>query len=177
MLLVQVVASPEHETNSLSFYQSTRINWSTFFLAKAGTVFVLVGLVSLLNSLFCLTVSPTFIWLLPPNGLTERVLFSFVGAYGSATLYCLPMIFFHLLVSLMIRNAFIRFAVGLLVLLIGMPVVNMTGFIYNPYILLIASRKVGSLSSPLMMLSLLSCLLWVGVFWYRQRTAVYTHVK
>lgn len=170
MLLVQVIASPEQETNSLNYYKSTQISWLKFYWAKVGLAFSLVTLTGVLNLLFGGLLALTFQLMIPSTGSLWEPVCHLLSPYAEASLYCIPLISFHLWLSLSISKAYLCFALGLVILIVGIPLVNLTDFIYNPYLLLVAARKHGGLNSSLMGFSGLLVASSALLFHYRQRS-------
>lgn len=172
MLITQAIAGYEHETNSLNYYKSSAINWALFFTAKVIVAYAFVFLAGGLTIVFELLNNATFRLIIggPADflSLTIRLL----QIYGSATLYCLPLIAFHLFLSLTTTKAYISFAIGLVILIVGIPIVNLTNFTYNPYLLLVASRKIGILNTELITYSGSLILVVILAFWWLQKRSI-----
>ena len=170
MVLVQSVTATEHETNSLRYHKSTAIRWGRFFIAKCGFVFTRLALASLLN---IVTTTVLFAYIAGLQGLQYSVpelLIEAGATFLGLTAYCLPLLAFQLVVSLLIDKSYLSFAVGLVLLVIGIPIVNLTDFIYNPYALLIAAEKYGYLDPRLMIYGVvLTCLSTVLFVWRAER--------
>lgn len=145
LILVQSVTLPEQETNSLRYLRSTAIRWRRFFVAKCIYVYAGIVVVSLVNTVLT---SATLSYVASLQGLDysgghifRQAATAFAGMAG----YCLPLVACQMVVCLLSSKAYLSFTLGLVLLVVGIPIVNLTDFVYNPYTLLIAAEKHGYL--------------------------------
>ena len=166
IILVQSVTATEHETNNLRYHKSTAVRWGRFFIAKCAFVLTWLTVASLLN---IVTTTVLFAYIARLQATQSNVAEILNGAgttFLGMTAYCLPLLAFQLLLSLLIDKSYLSFAIGLVLLVIGIPIVNLTDFIYNPYALLIAAEKYGYLDPSLIgYAALLNCVTPVVFYW------------
>ncbi len=169
LILVQSVTLPEQETNSLRYLRSTAIRWRRFFVAKCMYVYAGIVMVSLVNAVLT---SATLSYVASLQGLGYsggHIFRQAATAFAGMTGYCLPLVAFQMVACLLIPKAYLSFSLGLVLLVVGIPIVNLTEFVYNPYTLLIAAEKHGYLYPQLF---LYASVLVAGAPWLFGRLAV-----
>ncbi|WP_116105105.1 hypothetical protein [Lewinella sp. IMCC34191] len=142
IVLAQSIVEVERKGNLLHYARSYRRHWMGLITRKALVIFSLLLTVTFLNIAF---------HALLIYSLKERMVAGDVSELMRAdsqdfiriTVALIPLVFFHLMLALLIQKSGIGYLVGMLLLVTGIPIINLTDLPINPYSFGIASLKPG----------------------------------
>ena len=158
IILTQSLVNVERKHNLINYARSFRRDWYGWLFRKVIVVSTVVLGATALNILFD---SLLFWYEYPILSPGEVLDFSgyLVEAYGSVALACLPLICFHLLISILLPSAGLSYTVGLLGLIGGLLLLSVTQLPINPYTMPVISIQTGGLPLSLV----IPILLMVGL--------------
>ncbi|MGB3801668.1 MAG: hypothetical protein WA952_17760 [Lewinella sp.] len=140
IVLTQSLVDVERKGNLLLYGRSYRCRWLGFIIGKVMVVLTALVVVTLLNTVFHVALI---------YSLADRMMASDVPGMLRAdmldfiriALAIIPLVFFHLVIALLIERSGIAYLVGILLLVTGIPIINLTDLVGNPYAFGIASLK------------------------------------
>ncbi|NJC27648.1 hypothetical protein [Neolewinella antarctica] len=142
IVLTQSVVDVERQGNLLLYGKSYRRTWVGFYGRKVAVVFTLLTLVTLLNVLF----NGLLVWSVTGFMVAKDAGAMIVSAsldFLAVLLAFIPMICFHLTIALVVRKPGVAYLVGILLVILGIPIINLTDLVVNPYSFGIAALKPG----------------------------------
>lgn len=137
ILLVQQLLEPEKQANIFTYYRSYIKNWYGIINRKCLLAFLYLGLLTLLNCIghtILLTVASTVVaadtyaLLVVDNALL----------FLKMWIALVPLLYVQLLINIVTKSAFVALAFGLLLLVVGIPLINLAQVFANPYTFSIA---------------------------------------
>ncbi|MEM6632905.1 MAG: hypothetical protein AAF694_24755 [Bacteroidota bacterium] len=141
--LIQIVTDVERKPNLLYYFRAYKRSWYNWIGVKVLLILGMLAGVTVLNILltslligivsFALEGPVAFVALI--LGFSLHILKSF--------LMCIPIVCFHMLVTLSLKNSTLSTIFGLVILIVGIPIVNLSDFYFIPYNLTIAVQKPG----------------------------------
>ena len=148
IILTQSLINVERQHNLINYARSFRRDWYGWLFRKV----VVVGTVLLGATALNIVFDSLLFWYEYPILSPGEVLdFSgyLVDAYGSVAVACLPLICFHLLISILLPSPGLGYTVGLLGVIGGLLLLSVTQLPINPYTLPLLVVQQGGLGLEL----------------------------
>lgn len=132
ILITQILIDVEKKSNSLLYYKAYKTNWFGFINKKIAIAFCLLILLTLLN-----LITNTIILYLADYYIaskdSEKIILHSVKTFAFLPIVMLPTICLHSFFVYFFGNSYVSFALGLILIIIGIPLVNVLDIYYNPY--------------------------------------------
>lgn len=141
ILLSQYLIDAEKKSKLLSYYRAYRTQWFDYLGGKISLAMSITGILLILNLVaFALLILNASMYLGdPPTGFWATYAKESLLMYVSLIpLYC-----FHFFLLHQKINPYIAFAIGIILLIIGIPIVSLSQFHLNPYVFSVAVIKDG----------------------------------
>lgn len=142
LVMVQALVEAERKAKLFTYGRSYRRAWFDLLWRKAAVVFGLLLLVTALNLIYNFLLLQTASEFMEAANLGElqresslnfiALLFSFI-----------PLIFFQLMLSILVKKTGISYLLSILLLILGIPIANLTNIMVNPFSFGIAVMKPG----------------------------------
>ncbi len=133
IIFIQLLIEVEKKTNSLLYYKAYKKNWISFINKKVAIAFVFLLILTLLN-IITNTIILYFADYYIQDKEFEAVLLDAIKTFCLAPLSLIPVLYFHSLLVYFFSNSYISFALGLIFIIVGIPLVNVGDFYYDVYV-------------------------------------------
>ena len=127
ILVAQLLVGAEKKSNALHYYKAYRSNW--FMVIGLKVLIAILALLNTTSSILSILYANQYIQSIDVTNLITATSIKHVWLFLSM----LPLVFFHLMLYFSIKNSYLSFALGIILLTIGIPVVNLSTFYFNPY--------------------------------------------
>ena len=132
LVLVQNLVDVETKGNILLYSKSYKKNWIDLFLWKVFVALLILILTTLSNIIFnygLVKLTETFMI----SGDNQESTLSFSLSFLKLIPALSPAIFFHLMLCFIFRRAGVAYLIGMILIIIGIPIANLTNFSVIPY--------------------------------------------
>lgn len=162
ILLVQMVMEVEKNSNLLSLYKVYKNTWYLWILRKAGLVLLLLLTILVLNAGMTGILFSYILSVKEEAKLFSETIISYNRSMLKGLLFMLPTILLQILLTLMSRKVSMASLLGIILLIVGIPIANLSELFLIPYNYSIFSQKPSTDLHLLFLVSLLvslACLL------------------
>lgn len=131
ILITQNLIDLEKKSNSLLYYKAFKTNWFGFIIKKIAFSFsflILLTLINLITNTVILYLANYYI----ADKDSEKVILDSLKIFAFLPLTMLPTICLHSF-FVYFMNSYVSFALGLILIIVGIPMVNVLDIYYNPY--------------------------------------------
>ncbi|MEM8526530.1 MAG: hypothetical protein AAGG68_17945 [Bacteroidota bacterium] len=132
LVIAQNLADTEHKHQLMLYAKSYKKHWFDLFAYKAIVATAILVLLTVLNICYnalLFKIASSFMEV----GEGSRLLSETSLAFSKCAFVFLPAVFFHLMLSLLIEKNGIVYILGIFLIIVGIPIANLTDLVINPY--------------------------------------------
>jgi hypothetical protein len=132
ILLTQTLIDVEKKSNSLIYYKAYKTNWFAFIIKKIVIAFyflLVLTFSNLITSTIILHLADYYI----ADKNSEQIILYSIKIFVFSPLCMLPTTFLHSFFVYFFRSSYVSFALGFILIIVGIPLVNLFDIYYNPY--------------------------------------------
>jgi len=169
LVIIQNLADVEHKNRLVEYAKSYKKQWFDFFAYKVVIALIILLLLTCLNVCYnalIYIIASDFMKVEQGNTLLQQTSYDFF----KMILVFLPAIFFHLLLSLLIEKNGIVYIVGILFIITGIPIANLSDIMINPYSYGILTMKPSVSTIHLLVAGLI--IMMISIFWFNYRLRI-----
>ena len=141
IILSYIVTEEEQQKNMLNLYRSYKSNWYGWIVKKSFVVIWILLCIFLINLMLNAIIIQIVEGMIADSKGFASLYSLFLTNFSKAYIFVLPCLFFQLLLSVLIKKPVLPIMLGLFIMILGVPIANLSDTYLIPYSYPILSQK------------------------------------